>query len=180
MPPQHLMSPATPLAGDVPPQHLMCPVRSADGRRPGHPAGGVTVHSVGRQYAHAAAYTMLIITRTLPRKQHRISIPYALWTLWHSKTFWATLSLDTSILFPLFCPWACMSGLSTLVCAPPLAIKGEARNETDSDTLRPSSGSQVHTSSQAQYITQWSRVLRSSGPNHSKSLCVLVFSPFSN
>jgi hypothetical protein len=58
---------------------------------------------------------------------------------------------------------------------PPLAIKGEARNVTDSDTLRPSSGSQVHTSSQAQYITQWSRVLRSGGPNHSKPLCVLVF-----
>jgi hypothetical protein len=28
-----------------------------------------------------------------------------------------------------------------------------------------------------QYITQWSRVLRSGGPNHSKSLCVLVFLP---
>jgi hypothetical protein len=30
-----------------------------------------------------------------------------------------------------------------------------------------------------QYTTQWSRVLRSGGPNHSKSLCVLVFFPFS-
>jgi hypothetical protein len=63
---------------------------------------------------------------------------------------------------------------------PPSAIKGEARNVTtqahlDSDTLRRSSGSQVHTSSQAQYITQWSMVLRSGGPNHSKPLCVLVF-----
>jgi hypothetical protein len=61
---------------------------------------------------------------------------------------------------------------------PPSAIKGEARNVTtqaDSSTLRPSSGSQVHTSSQAQYITQWSRVLCSSDPNHSKLLCVLVF-----
>jgi ubiquinone/menaquinone biosynthesis C-methylase UbiE len=29
-----------------------------------------------------------------------------------------------------------------------------------------------------QYISQWSRVLRSDGPNHSKSLCVLEFSPF--
>jgi hypothetical protein len=35
--------------------------------------------------------------------------------------------------------------------------------------------SQVHTSSQAQYSIQWSRVLRSDGPNHSKPLCVLVF-----
>jgi hypothetical protein len=34
---------------------------------------------------------------------------------------------------------------------PPWAIKGEARNVTSS--LRSSSGSQVHTSSQAQYIT---------------------------
>jgi hypothetical protein len=46
---------------------------------------------------------------------------------------------------------------------------------------RPNSGSlrhshsQVHTSSQAQYSTQWSRVLRSGGLNHSKPLCVLVF-----
>jgi hypothetical protein len=31
-----------------------------------------------------------------------------------------------------------------------------------------------------QYITQWSRVLCSGGLNHSKSLCVLVFFPFSN
>jgi hypothetical protein len=96
----------------------MCPVHSADGRRPGHPAGGVPVHSVGRQYARAAAYTMLIITRTLPRKQRRIPIPYALWTLWRSEIFWVTLALDTSILFPPFYPWARMSGLSTLVCAP--------------------------------------------------------------
>jgi hypothetical protein len=61
---------------------------------------------------------------------------------------------------------------------PPSAIKGEARNVTTQvnlSTLRPSSGSQVHTSSQAQYITQWSRVLRSGGPSHSKLLCVLVF-----
>jgi hypothetical protein len=60
-----------PLAGDVPPQHLMCHVHSADRRRPGHPAGGVPVHSVGRQYARAAAYTMFIMTRTLSRRQPR-------------------------------------------------------------------------------------------------------------
>jgi hypothetical protein len=29
-----------------------------------------------------------------------------------------------------------------------------------------------------QYISQWSRVLRSGGLNHSKSLCILEFSPF--
>jgi hypothetical protein len=47
----------------------MCPIHSADGRRPGHPAGGVPVHSVGRQYARVAAYTVLIMARALPRKQ---------------------------------------------------------------------------------------------------------------
>jgi hypothetical protein len=118
VPSRHLMSPATPLAGDVPPQHLICPVHSADGRRLGHPAGGVPVHSIGRQCARAAAYAILIITRTLPRKQRRISIPYALWTLWRSEILWATQALDTSILFPPFCPWAHVSGLSTLVRAP--------------------------------------------------------------
>jgi hypothetical protein len=56
---------STPLTSDVPPQHLMCPVHSADGRRLGHPVGGVPVHSGGRQYARAAAYTLHIITRTL-------------------------------------------------------------------------------------------------------------------
>jgi hypothetical protein len=59
------------LAGDVPPQHLMCPVHSADGRRPGHPAGGMPVHSVGRQYARAAAYIVLIMTHALPKRQQR-------------------------------------------------------------------------------------------------------------
>jgi hypothetical protein len=53
-----------------------------------------------------------------------------------------------------------MSGLSTLVHAP-LAIKGEACNVT---TLKLPQQSN----------TQWSRVLRSGGPNHSKSSRVHV------
>jgi hypothetical protein len=56
---------STPLTSDVSSQHLMCLVHSTDGRRPGHPVGSVPVRSGGRQYARAAAYTMLIITRTL-------------------------------------------------------------------------------------------------------------------
>jgi hypothetical protein len=68
VPLQHLMSPVHSAGRDVPPRHLMCPVHSAGRRRPGRPAGGVPVHSVGRQYAHAAECTVLIITRTLPGK----------------------------------------------------------------------------------------------------------------
>jgi hypothetical protein len=70
---------------------------------------------------------------------------------------------------------------------PPPAIKREAHNIT----TQAHSGSQkltwthldpaqAHKFIQALYITQWSRVLRSGVRNHSKSLCVLVFSPFSN
>jgi hypothetical protein len=66
--PQHLMSHVYSAGRDVPPRHLMCPVHSAGRRRPGHPAGGVPVHSVGRKYAHAAECTVLIITRTLSGK----------------------------------------------------------------------------------------------------------------
>jgi hypothetical protein len=103
-----------PLAGDVPPRHLMSPVHSADGRRPGHPAGGVPVHSTSRQYARVVAYTMLIITRALRRKQSR-----------HINIVWTTdiMALGdrpgvTGISYFLsFCPWAHMSGLNILVCA---------------------------------------------------------------
>jgi hypothetical protein len=59
----------------------------------------------------------------------------------------------------------------------PLSYKRVGTQRYKADTLRLSH-SQVHTSSQAQYITQWSRVLRSGGPNHSKFLCVLVFFSF--
>jgi hypothetical protein len=67
-----------PLASGVPPLHLLRlvhsagrrrPIHSAGRRRPVHSAGGVPVHSTGRRYAHTAACTTPIITRTLPRKQ---------------------------------------------------------------------------------------------------------------
>jgi hypothetical protein len=57
-----------PLTDDVPPQHLMCSVHSAGRRRPGHPAGGVPVQSIVKQYVRAARCTVSIITYTLPGK----------------------------------------------------------------------------------------------------------------
>jgi hypothetical protein len=57
-----------PLTGDVPPRHLMCPVHSAGRRRPGHPAGGVPIQSIVKQYARAARCTVSIITYTVPGK----------------------------------------------------------------------------------------------------------------
>jgi hypothetical protein len=56
---------------------------------------------------------------------------------------------------------------------PSSAIKGEARNVTRQTHLDPT---QADKFIQAQYITQWSRVLRSGGPNHSNP-CVFLCSP---
>jgi hypothetical protein len=120
---------STPLAGDVPPQHLMCPVHSVDGRRPGHPAGGVPIHSVGRQYARAAAYTMLIITHALPRKQHGISIRYALRTLWRSEI---TLALQAAVTSFHFAPGPTYRGLVSLY-VPPLSYKREGTRRYKAD-----------------------------------------------
>jgi hypothetical protein len=90
-----------PLAGDVLPRHLMCHVHSADGRRPGHPTGGVPIHSVDRQYARAAAHTMLIITHALPRRQCRISILHALRILWRLEITLSWLAIVYSLHFAL-------------------------------------------------------------------------------
>jgi hypothetical protein len=40
------------------------------------------------------------------------------------------------------------------------------------------SGHTIDSQAHKQYISQWSRVLRSGGLNHSKSLCALEFFPF--
>jgi hypothetical protein len=55
---------------------------------------------------------------------------------------------------------------------PPLVIKGEACNVTRKTQLRLRLSALKFPQ---QSNTQWNRVLRSSGPNHSKSSCVLVF-----
>jgi hypothetical protein len=139
-----------PLAGSMPMlRHTLCSSSLTRYQ------GGSTIYQHCRRYRHYGAW------RSSRRR-------------WH----WILLYV-----FPPFCPWAHMSGLSTLVCAP-LSYKRGGMQHYKGDTLRLNLGththsnSQVHTSSQAQYITQWSRVLRSGGPNHSKSLCVLVFFPF--
>jgi hypothetical protein len=111
-------------------------------------------------------------------RSREILILYGLRTLVRSEI---TLALQAVVTPFHFCPWAHMSGLSILVRAPlELQMGGhmtlQGRPNLGSSSLRLSD-SQVHTSSQAQYITQWSRVLRSGGPNHSKPWCVLVFFP---
>jgi hypothetical protein len=60
------------------------------------------------------------------------------------------------------------------LCMPPFSYKRGGMRRYTHATLGHTLDSQAH----KQYISQWSRVLRSGGPNHSKSLCVLEFFPF--
>ena len=68
-------------------------------------------------------------------------------------------------------------GAQSLCACPPSAIKGEACDVTRGDPILDLAQARKFIQALKQYITQWSRVLRSGGPNHSKSLCVLVFPP---
>jgi hypothetical protein len=153
----------------------MRPVHSTGRRRPVHSAGGVPIHSTGRQYAHDATCTTLIITRVLLRKQSQ-----------HINIAWTTdimapgdcsgvLALVTSIMYSLrFALGPTCRGSASLY-VPPLGYKREGTQRYKADptrTLRLTSSYKL-SSSQIQYNTQqWSRVLRSSGPNHSKPLRV--------
>jgi hypothetical protein len=60
------------------------------------------------------------------------------------------------------------------LCMPPFSYKRGSMRRYTHTILGDTLDSQAH----KQYISQWSRVLRSGGPNHSKSLCVLEFFPF--
>jgi hypothetical protein len=118
------------VTGDVPSQHLMCPVHSASRRsdgskfnasslysssrqRLGHPADGVPVQSIGMW--RTATRSVLMTTRALSRKQPREA--NAISTI-DITTLGEGLDVAGVSYFPPFCPWARMSGFSTLVRAP--------------------------------------------------------------
>jgi hypothetical protein len=124
-------------------------------------AAYVSVHSIGRQYARAAAYTVLTMARALSRKQ-----PRDINTIWTTDIMALGDFLgDTSIgyfhMYSLrFAPGPTCRGSASLY-VPPLSYKREGTQHYKAGTLRPNLGSdtlrlsdsQVHTSSQAQYIT---------------------------
>jgi hypothetical protein len=118
----------------------MCPIHSADGWRPGHPAGGVPVHSIGRQYTRAATYTMLIMARALPRKQPRdINIVCA--------TNIMALGVHPGVTgiscFLPFVPGPTCRG-SVSLYMPPLSYKREGTRCYKGHGLRPNLDSQTH------------------------------------
>jgi hypothetical protein len=162
---------ATTLTGDVPSRHLMCPVLSAGRRCQTRPANDTSDQSTSKQCARSKQHTVLIIpsTRSFPcTPRIRRSRASGARRLPRQQTLVAPSAIFLMSLGPHV-------GAQHLCAFPPSAIKGEARNVTHTHAILDHTlDSQAH----KQYISQWSRVLRSGGPSHSKSLCVLEFFPF--
>jgi hypothetical protein len=148
----------------------MCLVPSAGRRRQGHPADSPPARSAGEQYACAVRRTILVfssarsllsapgIRRSLASGKRRLSRQQAL--VAPSAIFFMYLGSHVRAQSPL--------------CMPPSAIKGEACDVTYTRNLRLTSSYKPPSNT-----SQWSRVLHSGGPNHSKSPCVLVHCSFS-
>jgi hypothetical protein len=123
----------------------MCPVHSTGGQRPGHSAGGMPVHFVGRQYARAAAYTVFIMARALPREQ-----PQDINTIWTTDIMALGDLLDDIgigyfYMYSLrFTPGPACRGLAPLY-VPPLSYKGEGTRRCKVDPIE----AQAHLDSQA-------------------------------
>jgi hypothetical protein len=94
----------------------MCPVHSAGWRHPGHPAGGVPVQSIIKQYARAASCTVSIITYTVPGKLPLHSDTTQISDVRAQEDYSSNEHWLLQVLHPL-CSWAHMSGLSTHVRA---------------------------------------------------------------
>jgi hypothetical protein len=123
-----------PLAGGVPPRHLLSPIHSTCRRCVASTFNETcpfrwqaatspfcrrrACHSIGRRYAHTAACTTLVITRMSPRKKP-LAYQYCMDCGHHGAR---RLLRHTCVsyfynVFPPFCSWAHMSGLSILVRA---------------------------------------------------------------
>jgi hypothetical protein len=161
---------STLLTDDVPSQHLMCHVHSASRRHQSHPADSTPVQSVVKQYARAARRTVLIIpcTRSFPctsiLRRSRMS--------GHKK-----IAPATNISSSKYYLRTHMSGLSTLVHTPLSYKRGGMQRYKGTAQAPLGSTFRLRLSTlklPQQSNTQWSRVLRSGGSNHSKSSRVHV------
>jgi hypothetical protein len=177
-----------PLAGGVPSLHLMSPVHSAD-RRCAASAFNETC-----PFCRQAATSPFRRRRACPfhwqtvrpyccvhyahhhsrvTKEAAVVYQYCV-DCGHRGTQEIAQALVTPIIYS-FCyvPRPTCRGSASLY-VPHLSYKSEGTRRYKTDSLRLSD-SQVYTSSQTQYNTQWSRILRSGGLNHSKLSCPRVF-----
>jgi hypothetical protein len=168
------------LTCNVPPRHLMRPVHSAVRRRPVHSTSKQCAASAFNEtcpcrwqaarpydHVHCAHHLSYVARQASSARQCCADRGYQ----GARRLHWGT-SISCSGYSIHYVPRPTCRGSAPLY-VPPLSYKREGTQRYNTHSLRLLD-SQVHTSSQAQYSTQWSRVLRSSGPNHSKLLCVLV------
>jgi hypothetical protein len=149
------------LTGDVPTQHLMRHVHSAGRRRQGHPIDGAPVQSIIKQCARAARCTVLII----PYTRSFLCTPILRRSRMSGRKKIAPIANKYYI---RYVPRPTCRG-SVPLCMPPLAIKGEACNITTQVWTQTETQLRLSTLKLPQQSnTQWSRVLRSGGPNHYK------------
>jgi hypothetical protein len=142
----------------------------------GHPVDGAPDQSVGKQCARFERRTVPITpsTRSFPCtpriRRSRAS---------GHKKITTVANIGGSKRYILYVPGPTCRGPAPL-CMPPFNYKrGGMQRYTEAQGRIGQAHSDTHKFIQAlkQYITQWSRVLRSGGPNHSKTLCVHVFFP---
>jgi hypothetical protein len=154
----------------------MCPVQSAGRRRQGRPADGAPDQNVGEQCARAERRTVLIIPSTrsfpcTPRIQRSRASGH--------KKIASAANISGSKRYILYVPGPTCRGPVPLYMPPFSYKRGGMRRYIQAQSARSHLRLASSYKLTKQYITQWSRVLRSGGPNHSKTSCVLVFFPFS-
>jgi hypothetical protein len=167
---------STLLTGDVPPQHLMHPVHSAGRWHQGHPADGMPIQSIVKQCVRAARRTVSIIpyTRSFP------CTPILRRSQMSGRNKIApAANISSSKYYIHYVPGPTCRGSVLLYMSPFGYKRGSMRRCNTSSIFRLRPKSSKTTQALKQYNTQWSRVLRSGGPNHSKLLRVLVFIPSS-
>jgi hypothetical protein len=140
------------------------------------------VYSAGRRHAHVAACTILIITCTYQGSYRCVSTLRGLRKSGRQKISQASPALVAPCISSIMSLGPHVGAQQPCMCLP-WAIKGKGHNVTRHTHLEATQALRFITSSvlhklkcsDTQYISQWSRVLRSGGPNHSKSWSFRVF-----
>jgi hypothetical protein len=151
---------STLLTGDVPPRHLMRPVHSAGSCRQGHPSDGAPDQSNVKQCGRATRRTVSIVACA---KSFPCTLILRRSRMLGRKKIAPAASIGSSKYYICYVSGPTCRGLSTLVRAL-LSYKRRDMQRYKKKTRTRLSALKLPQQSN----TQWSRVLRSGGPNHSK------------
>jgi hypothetical protein len=156
--------PATTLTCDVPPQHLMHHVHSAGRRRQTARLSSLLSNSVTVPCGTLCSSSLIREASPAPQGDEDLRCQ-------GTRRLPRVANICSSKCYIHLVPGPTCRG-SVPLCMPPFSYKRGGMQCCNTSSFRLSKLLQ-------QSNTQWSRVLRSGGPNHSKPSCVLVFIPFS-